>query len=177
LTNQIKGNFHLKNGAEIYRLNFLAEKSTKALQQSCGMLVNYKYVPENVVRNSETYQTNCVIKTSDDSLVKLAEKVEQWTDVEKLQFALCCWILHILHCYIVCVFYMNKILNVDWFIYEDESGITCFKIRMGLVEIFSNILDWLYWTRKFTVARISIFFFANVSILVTRFSYFDLISI
>ncbi len=35
--------FHLGNGARVESLNWLADTSTKGLQQSCSMMVNYLY--------------------------------------------------------------------------------------------------------------------------------------
>ncbi|KAE9551298.1 hypothetical protein FO519_005478 [Halicephalobus sp. NKZ332] len=42
-------NFHLRNGAEIYRLNFGADTSTRGINQSLGLMANYRYVMENVM--------------------------------------------------------------------------------------------------------------------------------
>ncbi|MCY1244931.1 hypothetical protein D9M72_580320 [compost metagenome] len=38
--------FHLGNGACVERLNWAADLSRKGRSQSCGMMVNYLYVPE-----------------------------------------------------------------------------------------------------------------------------------
>ncbi|MNL34369.1 Malonyl-CoA decarboxylase (MCD) [compost metagenome] len=38
--------FHLGNGACVERLNWAADLSRKGRAQSCGMMVNYLYVPE-----------------------------------------------------------------------------------------------------------------------------------
>lgn len=41
------GNFHLSNGASIYRLNFLADMTDKGMEESMGLMVNYEYPSNN----------------------------------------------------------------------------------------------------------------------------------
>lgn len=43
--------FHLGNGARIERLNWAADDSARGLEQSCGMMVNYLYEPEQLDEN------------------------------------------------------------------------------------------------------------------------------
>lgn len=45
--------FHLGNGARLERLNFLADRSPKALAQSHGVMVNYLYKLDDIVANHE----------------------------------------------------------------------------------------------------------------------------
>jgi hypothetical protein len=40
--------FHLRNGASLHRLNWLANTSSAGLSASCGMMVNYLYELEEV---------------------------------------------------------------------------------------------------------------------------------
>ncbi len=47
--------FHLSNGAGVERLNWLADRSAKGLQQSAGMMVNYLYRLDEVEENHEAY--------------------------------------------------------------------------------------------------------------------------
>jgi malonyl-CoA decarboxylase len=47
--------FHLGNGARLERLNFLADTSERALQQSYGLMVNYLYDLEDIEQNHEAY--------------------------------------------------------------------------------------------------------------------------
>ena len=47
--------FHLTNGARVERLNWLADHSTKGLQQSAGIMVNYLYRLPEVESNHEAY--------------------------------------------------------------------------------------------------------------------------
>ncbi|PAA93596.1 hypothetical protein BOX15_Mlig003902g1, partial [Macrostomum lignano] len=48
-------NFHLRNGAVMYRLCWQADQSPNGLSQSCGMMVNYRYYPELTEGFSEKY--------------------------------------------------------------------------------------------------------------------------
>ncbi|WP_416233019.1 malonyl-CoA decarboxylase domain-containing protein [Castellaniella sp.] len=43
--------FHLGNGARIERLNWSADRSAKGLEQSCGLMVNYLYEPDQLDEN------------------------------------------------------------------------------------------------------------------------------
>jgi malonyl-CoA decarboxylase len=47
--------FHLGNGARLERLDWLGDTSERALQQSCGLMVNYLYDLEYIERNHEIY--------------------------------------------------------------------------------------------------------------------------
>jgi malonyl-CoA decarboxylase len=63
LTQEKKGNqpydpvtrFHLGNGAEIENINWEADMSDNGLEQSFGLMVNYKYTPSRIVTNHEAY--------------------------------------------------------------------------------------------------------------------------
>ncbi|RCN40175.1 Malonyl-CoA decarboxylase [Ancylostoma caninum] len=48
-------NFHLRNGAELYRLNWMGDTSARGLQNSLGIMVNYRYRLEKVLENSVHY--------------------------------------------------------------------------------------------------------------------------
>ncbi|MEQ6916305.1 malonyl-CoA decarboxylase [Halomonas aquatica] len=56
--------FHLGNGAELHRLNWLGDVSRKGMQQSAGLMVNYLYVLDNIERNHEQYITSGTIAHS-----------------------------------------------------------------------------------------------------------------
>ena len=47
--------FHLRNGARLERINWLADRSPKGLQESAGLMVNYLYDPATIVANHEAY--------------------------------------------------------------------------------------------------------------------------
>ncbi|KAK5968527.1 MaLonyl CoA Decarboxylase [Trichostrongylus colubriformis] len=48
-------NFHLRNGAELYRLNWKGDTSERGLESSLGIMVNYRYRLEKVLENSVRY--------------------------------------------------------------------------------------------------------------------------
>eukprot|EP00735_Rhodelphis_limneticus_P003611 TRINITY_DN1509_c0_g1::TRINITY_DN1509_c0_g1_i1::g.28286::m.28286 TRINITY_DN1509_c0_g1::TRINITY_DN1509_c0_g1_i1::g.28286 ORF type:complete len:522 (+),score=66.72,sp/P12617/DCMC_ANSAN/40.64/1e-79,MCD/PF05292.6/1.5e-95,Acyl_transf_1/PF00698.16/0.034 TRINITY_DN1509_c0_g1_i1:89-1654(+) len=48
-------NFHIRNGARVERINWMADTSHKGLKNSLGMMVNYKYVLDDVETNNEEY--------------------------------------------------------------------------------------------------------------------------
>jgi len=47
--------FHLGNGARVERLNWAADISVKGFNQSYGMMVNYRYLPEAIEENVDRY--------------------------------------------------------------------------------------------------------------------------
>ena len=47
--------FHLGNGASIERINWEGDLSERGLAQSAGMMVNYRYAPDDIVDNHEAY--------------------------------------------------------------------------------------------------------------------------
>ena len=61
--------FHLKNGAFVARLNWMADTSTNGLNQSLGMMVNYKYDPEMIEKRSYAYKQNSSFDISSDVTV------------------------------------------------------------------------------------------------------------
>ncbi|MBL8481098.1 MAG: malonyl-CoA decarboxylase [Rhodocyclaceae bacterium] len=56
--------FHLGNGARIERLNPLADRSPKGLQQSFGMMVNYLYDPAEIEARVEAYARGNISATA-----------------------------------------------------------------------------------------------------------------
>ncbi len=58
--------FHLGNGAEIARLNWLGDRSANGLRQSAGLLVNYAYKLKNVEENHEAFVNEGKVATSSD---------------------------------------------------------------------------------------------------------------
>jgi malonyl-CoA decarboxylase len=47
--------FHLGNGARLERLNFLGDRSERAMRQACGLMVNYRYKLEDIEANHEAF--------------------------------------------------------------------------------------------------------------------------
>ncbi|XP_076373702.1 malonyl-CoA decarboxylase, mitochondrial-like isoform X3 [Tachypleus tridentatus] len=63
--------FHLRNGACIWRLNWLADKSPRGLANSCGIMVNYRYFLEATEINSQHYIENQHVEASEQFLCHL----------------------------------------------------------------------------------------------------------
>jgi malonyl-CoA decarboxylase len=47
--------FHFMNGASLHRINWLADKSSRALSRSFGIMANYLYKPSDIEKNHELY--------------------------------------------------------------------------------------------------------------------------
>ncbi|TRY85232.1 hypothetical protein DNTS_009271 [Danionella cerebrum] len=61
-------NFHLQNGATMWRLNWQADTSPRGIANSCGIMVNYRYFLQETGTNSAAYLHNRVIKASEQVL-------------------------------------------------------------------------------------------------------------
>ncbi|XP_050391451.1 malonyl-CoA decarboxylase, mitochondrial isoform X2 [Patella vulgata] len=61
-------NFHLRNGAVIWRVNWMADMSMRGLNASCGMMVNYRYYLSSTEENSCRYLEEYHIEASQDVL-------------------------------------------------------------------------------------------------------------
>lgn len=57
-------NFHLRNGAEMWRINWLADLSARGLSTSCGIMVNYRYYLNETENNSKMYIEHKIVKIS-----------------------------------------------------------------------------------------------------------------
>ena len=47
--------FHLRNGARLERLNWLGDTSENGLAQSAGIMVNYRYILDDIEKNHEAF--------------------------------------------------------------------------------------------------------------------------
>lgn len=56
--------FHLGNGARLERLNWLGDTSERAIEQACGLMVNYLYDLEDIEKNHEAYAQQRVVVAS-----------------------------------------------------------------------------------------------------------------
>ena len=56
--------FHLSNGAQVERINWLADSSDRGLAQSAGMMVNYLYALDQIEDNHEAYVSGGEIPAS-----------------------------------------------------------------------------------------------------------------
>ncbi|KAM9302295.1 malonyl-CoA decarboxylase, mitochondrial [Gastrophryne carolinensis] len=61
-------NFHLQNGAVMWRLNWMADTSPRGAASSCGIMVNYRYFLENTSTNSSSYLRMKHIEASEQVL-------------------------------------------------------------------------------------------------------------
>ena len=61
-------NFHLKNGASLYRLNWFADISKKGIDQSFGLMVNYYYDLRELDRNRDNYISRGFINANKDNI-------------------------------------------------------------------------------------------------------------
>lgn len=68
-------NFHLRNGAVLWRLNWEGDRSVRGLTNSCGIMANYKYVLDNLEPNSTNYQEHHEVKAS-EQVIHLANQAK-----------------------------------------------------------------------------------------------------
>ncbi|MGM0913347.1 MAG: malonyl-CoA decarboxylase [Pseudomonadota bacterium] len=68
--------FHLGNGAELHRINWLGDVSAKGLEQGAGLMVNYLYVLNDIERNHENYTAHGTVACSSEvkDLLRKARK-------------------------------------------------------------------------------------------------------
>ncbi|GCC28438.1 malonyl-CoA decarboxylase, mitochondrial [Chiloscyllium punctatum] len=66
-------NFHLQNGAVIWRINWLADTSPRGLSSSFGIMANYRYFLEDANRNSVQYLRTRQIEASKQILSLVAQ--------------------------------------------------------------------------------------------------------
>ncbi|RXG68528.1 Malonyl-CoA decarboxylase, mitochondrial [Armadillidium vulgare] len=76
-------NFHLKNGAVMWRINWNADRSPRGMDNSCGIMVNYRYFLEDCETNSKNYSENGSIIASENIvyLAKLAKNLTKDNNV------------------------------------------------------------------------------------------------
>ena len=61
-------NFHLRNGATLWRINWMADLSQKGLAESYGIMVNYRYFLSEMEKNSRRYMLYYEIPVSEKVL-------------------------------------------------------------------------------------------------------------
>ncbi|XP_035732332.1 malonyl-CoA decarboxylase, mitochondrial-like isoform X1 [Vespa mandarinia] len=59
-------NFHLRNGAIMWRINWMADPSPRGIANSCGIMVNYRYYLNECENNSRNYIENYFINASEN---------------------------------------------------------------------------------------------------------------
>ena len=50
--------FHIRNGASLWRINWLADSSQLGMNRSYGVMVNYKYHLPHIATNANDYIIN-----------------------------------------------------------------------------------------------------------------------
>eukprot|EP00999_Lentomonas_sp_LEN2_P002535 NODE_419_length_1522_cov_95.820789_g387_i0.p1 GENE.NODE_419_length_1522_cov_95.820789_g387_i0~~NODE_419_length_1522_cov_95.820789_g387_i0.p1 ORF type:complete len:487 (+),score=53.85 NODE_419_length_1522_cov_95.820789_g387_i0:59-1519(+) len=58
-------NFHVRNGAQVYRLNWMGNVSIKGMKGDCGFMVNYLYKLDQLDTNNQAYLEHGVIPVGD----------------------------------------------------------------------------------------------------------------
>lgn len=61
-------NFHLRNGGVLWRLNWLADTSSRGILGSCGIMVNYRYYPDEMDTHSVNYVERQIIPAGEQIL-------------------------------------------------------------------------------------------------------------
>jgi malonyl-CoA decarboxylase len=56
--------FHLGNGARLERINWQGDISAKGLNESCGLMCNYRYELKDIEKNHEAYENDGVVAAS-----------------------------------------------------------------------------------------------------------------
>nr|CAD7446364.1 unnamed protein product [Timema bartmani] len=76
-------NFHLRNGAMMWRLNWRADLTPRGLGNSCGIMVNYRYFLDQLESNSRRYQEEQYVTVSEQVLrlaaASIGEQAEKVT--------------------------------------------------------------------------------------------------
>jgi len=57
-------NFHLTNGARLERVNEAADMSTKGQAESCGVMVNYRYIASSIAQNHAAFVERGEVRVS-----------------------------------------------------------------------------------------------------------------
>ena len=70
-------NFHIRNGAWLWQLNWLADTSAKGLAQSAGLMVNYRYVLADIDGNHRQYVADGRIAVAPSVLAHLRNDADE----------------------------------------------------------------------------------------------------
>merc|ERR1711990_839249 len=60
------GNFHIRNGATLWRINFGANRFEYGLQESLSLMVNYRYYLDDIWTNAHNYQLDRTVPISEN---------------------------------------------------------------------------------------------------------------
>ena len=70
--------FHLSNGARLERINAFANVSRRGIEQSAGLMVNYRYAPEEFESNHEAFVHRLEIPLSQKLARELRSMRDSW---------------------------------------------------------------------------------------------------
>jgi malonyl-CoA decarboxylase len=56
--------FHLGNGARLERVNWLGNVAARGISESCGIMVNYLYDPEQIEANHEAFVRGAIVRSA-----------------------------------------------------------------------------------------------------------------
>jgi malonyl-CoA decarboxylase len=78
--------FHLGNGAQLERINWLADRSERGLREAHGLMVNYRYELKQIERNHEAYanEGEIVASRAVRGLLKSRERVRAQLEPARL---------------------------------------------------------------------------------------------
>eukprot|EP00568_Trieres_chinensis_P004512 CAMPEP_0183306328 /NCGR_PEP_ID=MMETSP0160_2-20130417/10783_1 /TAXON_ID=2839 ORGANISM="Odontella Sinensis, Strain Grunow 1884" /NCGR_SAMPLE_ID=MMETSP0160_2 /ASSEMBLY_ACC=CAM_ASM_000250 /LENGTH=345 /DNA_ID=CAMNT_0025469675 /DNA_START=41 /DNA_END=1078 /DNA_ORIENTATION=- len=62
--------FHVRNGAEMFRLNYLADTSRRGMRNGAGIMVNYRYRLDTIEENHAAYEA--------EGIVPVCEGISRW---------------------------------------------------------------------------------------------------
>ena len=80
--------FHLGNGAIVDRLNWLGDCSAKGMKESYGLMVNYRYILDDIEENHEVFAENGTIVASDAVRGLLARPRDNASLAERAKFSI-----------------------------------------------------------------------------------------
>jgi malonyl-CoA decarboxylase len=69
--------FHLGNGARLESVNLLGDRSPKAIAESYGLMVNYQYKLDDLVKNHERFATRGEVVAAPGVRRLLAERFQK----------------------------------------------------------------------------------------------------
>ncbi|XP_036144437.1 malonyl-CoA decarboxylase, mitochondrial isoform X2 [Monomorium pharaonis] len=69
-------NFHLRNGAVMWRINWMADLSPRGMTNSCGIMINYRYFLKDSEKNGQNYIEHFIINATED-IINLAAQAEK----------------------------------------------------------------------------------------------------
>ena len=65
----------MRNGAFMWRINWMADPSPRGVSNSFGIMINYKYILNETEQNSRSYIEKYYIKAS-ESIIKMSEEAQ-----------------------------------------------------------------------------------------------------